>query len=127
MLDHMGIYVKSAAVSFPFYRAVLTTLGIQMVQERFEGKANIFMRVGERFFLFLGEGGSEPRNSQPGVSPVHFGFSANSKEEVDAFHAAGLAHGGKDNGPPGHRSPTIYSAFVYDPDGNNIEAIYRLD
>ncbi len=125
MLDHMGIYVKSAEVSFPFYRAVLATLGVRMVQERFEGKANIFMHEGERFFLFLGEGGSEPRNSQPGVSPVHFGFRAKTREEVDAFHKTALAHGGKDNGPPGYRSPTIYSAFVYDPDGNNIEAISR--
>lgn len=127
MLDHMGIYVRSAEASFPFYRAVLATLDIHMVQERFEGKANIFMRVGERFFLFLGEGGSEPRNSQPGVSPVHFGFTANNKKQVDDFHAVALKHGGKDNGSPGHRSPVIYSAFVYDPDGNNIEAIYRLD
>ena len=127
MLDHMGIYVTNAEAVFPFYRAVLATLDIHMVKERFEGKANIFMRVGERFFLFLGEGGSEPRNSQPGVSPVHFGFTANNKKQVDAFHATALKHGGKDNGPPGHRSPVIYSAFVYDPDGNNIEAIYRLD
>lgn len=127
MFDHMGIYVKSAETAFPFYRAVLATLGIRMVEEGFGGKANIFMCDGERFFLFLGEGGSEPRNSQAGVSPVHFGFTANNKKQVDAFHATALAHGGRDNGPPGHRSPVIYSAFVYDPDGNNIEAIYRLD
>jgi catechol 2,3-dioxygenase-like lactoylglutathione lyase family enzyme len=127
MLDHMGIYVKSASTAFPFYRAVLATLGIRMVEEGFGGKANIFMHEGERFFLFLGEGGSDERSSRPGVSPVHFGFRAKSKAEVDAFHATALAHGGKDNGPPGHRSPVIYSAFVYDPDGNNIEAIYRLD
>jgi len=127
MLDHMGIYVKSAEKSFPFYRACLAPLGIRMVQERFEGKANIFVRDGSRFFLFLGEGGSEPRNSQPGISPVHFGFSAANAAEVDAFYAAALTHGGTDNGPPGYRSPKIYSAFVYDPDGNNVEAIWRLD
>jgi catechol 2,3-dioxygenase-like lactoylglutathione lyase family enzyme len=127
MFDHMGIYVKSAAVSFPFYRVVLATLGIRMVEENFGGKGNVFMREGERFFLFLGEGGSDERSSRPGVSPVHFGFKAKSNEEVEAFHATALAHGGKDNGPPGYRNPVIYSAFVYDPDGNNIEAIYRLD
>lgn len=125
MLDHMGIYVRDARTSFPFYRAVLATLGIRMVQERFEGKANIFMRDGSRFFLFLGEGGGEPRNSRPGVSPVHFGFAAASREEVDAFHAAALAHGGADNGPPGWRSPKNYAAFAFDPDGNNIEAVWR--
>lgn len=127
MFDHMGIYVRSAAVSFPFYRACLAPLGIRMVQERFEGKANIFMRDGSRFFLFLGEGGSEPRNSTPGKSPVHFGFTAESTEQVDAFYAAAMAHGGTDNGPPGWRNPKLYQAFVYDPDGNNIEAILRVE
>ena len=127
MLDHLGIYVRDAGTSFAFYRACLAPLGIRMVQQRFEGKAEIFMRDGSRFFLFLGEGGSEPRNSTPGKSPVHFGFSAASGAEVDAFYAAALAHGGTDNGPPGYRGPKIYSAFAYDPDGNNVEAIWRLD
>src|SRR5256885_11405114 len=96
----MGIYVRDAKTSFAFYRAVLAPLGIRMVQERFEGKANIFMRDGSRFFLFLGEGGSEPRNSTPGKSPVHFGFKAASREEVDAFYAAGLANGGEGKAAP---------------------------
>ncbi len=125
MLDHMGIYVRDAKTSFAFYRACLAPLGIRMVQERFAGKANIFMRDGSSFFLFLGEGGSEPRNSKPGVSPVHFGFTAESAEQVDAFYKAALANGGADNGPPGWRNPKVYSAFVYDPDGNNIEANFR--
>ena len=125
MLDHLGLYVRNAETSFAFYRACLAPLGIRMVQERFAGKANIFMRDGSRFFLFLGEGGSEPRNATPGKSPVHMGFAAASAAEVDAFYAAGLAHGGSDNGPPGWRNPQCYSAFVYDPDGNNIEANWR--
>jgi catechol 2,3-dioxygenase-like lactoylglutathione lyase family enzyme len=127
MMDHLGIYVRDANVSLPFYRACLATLGIRMVQERFAGKANIFMRDGSKFFLFLGEGGSEPRNSTPGKSPVHFGFVAAGAAEVDAFYAAALAHGGTDNGPPGYRNAKTYSAFVYDPDGNNVEASWRLE
>src|SRR5882672_8822685 len=125
MLDHLGIYVRDAGTSFAFYRACLAPLGIRMVQQRFEGKAEIFMRDGSRFFLFLGEGGGEPRNSTPGKSPVHLGFTADSSASVDAFHAAALAHGGTDNGPPGFRNPKVYSAFAYDPDGNNVEAISR--
>jgi catechol 2,3-dioxygenase-like lactoylglutathione lyase family enzyme len=46
---------------------------------------------------------------------------------VDEFYAAAMAAGGRDNGPPGYRSPTILSAFVFDPDGNNIEAIHQTD
>ena len=127
MLDHLGIYVRSASISFAFYRTCLAPLGIRMVQERFAGKAEIFMRDGSRFFLFLGEGGSEPRNATPGKSPVHLAFTAASSAEVDAFYAAALAHGGTDNGPPGYRNPKTYSAFAYDPDGNNVEAIWRLE
>jgi len=125
MLDHFGIYVRSAKASFAFYRACLAPLGIRLVEEQFAGKAAIFMRDGETFFLFLGEGGGDARSATPGKSPVHFGFTAGSATEVDAFHAAALANGGTDNGPPGYRSPKVYSAFAYDPDGNNVEAIWR--
>ena len=127
MLDHLGIYVRDAKTSFGFYRACLAPLGIRMVQARFAGKAEIFMRDGSRFFLFLGEGGSEPRNATPGKSPVHLGFIAENSAQVDAFHAAALAHGGTDNGPPGYRDAKTYSAFAYDPDGNNVEAVCRSD
>ncbi|HEY4942660.1 MAG TPA: VOC family protein [Rhizomicrobium sp.] len=125
MLDHLGIYVRDAKTSFAFYRACLAPLGIRMVQERFAGKAQIFLRDGSKFFLFLGEGGSEPRNATPGKSPVHLGFVAQNSAAVDAFHAAALAHGGTDNGAPGYRNPKTYSAFAYDPDGNNVEAVWR--
>jgi len=127
VLDHMGFYVRDADKSFAFYRACLAPLGIRMVQERFAGKANIFMRDGSRFFLFLGEGGSEPRNARPGVSPVHLGFAAEGTEQVDAFYAAAMAHGGTDNGPPGWRHPgstrrssTIPTATTSRPTGGPI-------
>ncbi len=60
------------------------------------------------------------------VVPTHLAFEAKSKQQVEAFHKAALAAGGKDNGAPGYRdySPGYYAAFVHDPDGNNIEAVW---
>jgi catechol 2,3-dioxygenase-like lactoylglutathione lyase family enzyme len=61
------------------------------------------------------------------VMPTHVAFEARNREEVHAFHAAALAAGGKDNGGPGYRTeywPGYYASFVYDPDGNNIEAVW---
>ena len=64
---------------------------------------------------------------EPGPG-IHIAFAAESREEVDAFHAAALAAGGRDNGAPGVRteySPGYYGAFVIDPDGNNVEAVFH--
>jgi len=65
----------------------------------------------------------------PHSTRQHTAFAARSSEEVDAFHAAAIAAGGKDNGAPGARknqsTPTYYAAFALDPDGNNIEAVFR--
>ena len=66
-----------------------------------------------------------PRN--PHSVKQHTAFAAKSRTEVDAFHAAALSVGGTDNGPPGLRRPHYYAAFVLDPDGNNIEAVFRGD
>ena len=58
--------------------------------------------------------------------PMHVAFEARSSEQVKAFHEAALAAGGKNNGDPGYRDywPGYYAAFVLDPDGNNIEAVW---
>jgi catechol 2,3-dioxygenase-like lactoylglutathione lyase family enzyme len=60
------------------------------------------------------------------VVPAHLAFEAKSRAQVDAFHKAALAAGGKDNGGPGYRDywPGYYAAFAYDLDGNNIEAVW---
>ena len=61
-------------------------------------------------------------------SGLHFCFEAKSRAAVDAFHAAALKAGGKDNGQPGVRkdySPTYYAAFVTDPDGHKLEAVHQ--
>jgi catechol 2,3-dioxygenase-like lactoylglutathione lyase family enzyme len=59
----------------------------------------------------------------------HLAFQAKDRETVDAFYSAALSHGGRDNGAPGIRAyhPGYYAAFVLDPDGNNIEAVYQGD
>jgi predicted lactoylglutathione lyase len=61
------------------------------------------------------------------VTPLHLAFEAKSRQEVEAFHEAALAAGGKDNGEPGYRAeywPGYYAAFVHDLDGNNVEAVW---
>jgi len=126
VIDHFGIRCRNSAVSLPFYRACLEPLGIRLVQERPEFKANIFMQEGSPTFLFIGEG--EPEwLAQVGEFKLHLGFRARAPAEVDGFYEAAIRMGGIDNGPPGYRRPTCYSAFVFDPDGHNIEAIFQTE
>jgi catechol 2,3-dioxygenase-like lactoylglutathione lyase family enzyme len=69
--------------------------------------------------------GAESRPPGPGF---HLAFNAPSREAVDAFHAAALANGGRDDGAPGvrpHYSPSYYAAFVFDPDGHRLEAVHQ--
>jgi len=126
VLDHFGVRVRDAATSLPFYRACLEPLGTRVVEEQPRNKAVIFMQDGSPTFLWLGEGEPEWR-AQAGQIRVHLGFRARTREAVDGFHAAAIRAGGTDNGPPGFRRPTCYSAFVFDPDGNNIEAIWQTE
>lgn len=70
--------------------------------------------------------GATARGANGVPTPTHIAFRAPNRAAVDAFHAAALAAGGKDNGPPGlrpHHHPGYYGAFVLDPDGYNIEAV----
>ena len=118
VVDHVHIRVRDAATSVAFYKAVLDPLGIPPLWERENGAqlANLVVTDGE------------PTTS----GPVHIAFVADSRNQVDAFHRAGLEAGGRDNGPPGVREQysseaggRYYAAFVLDPDGNNVEAVYR--
>jgi catechol 2,3-dioxygenase-like lactoylglutathione lyase family enzyme len=118
VFDHVHIRVQDAKTSVAFYRALLEPLGIPAVWEGENGAqfANLVVTHGE------------PYTS----GPVHVAFVAESREQVDAFYAAGLEAGGRDNGAPGVREQyssdlggTYYAAFVLDPDGNNIEAVRR--
>ena len=126
MLDHFGIRVRDANVSLPFYRACLAPLGIRVREEQPALNAVILAQEGSPIFLWLGQGEPEWVASNPTVR-IHLGFRAKTPEAVDGFHAAAIAAGGRDNGPPGYRRPTCYSAFVFDPDGNNVEAIWQTE
>ena len=111
LIDHVHLVVADLEASKRFYRAVLASLG-----REFSGE-------GERYFyadeLFVSEG-------EPG-SRVHLALQTDGPEAVQCFHQAGLDAGGTDNGAPGerHYHPGYYSAYVLDPDGNNIEAVFH--
>ncbi|THD46677.1 MAG: VOC family protein [Bradyrhizobium sp.] len=116
MLDHIGFSVRNLAVSRKFYLSALAPLGLGIVME---GPYGVGFGRGHKPAFWLSEG-------EAPTSPLHVAFAVETRAEVDAFHAAALAAGGKDNGGPGlrhHYHPTYYGAFAIDPDGHNIEAV----
>ena len=115
MFDHMGFNDSDFDRSKAFYVAALASLGLKTVAEG-DKWATIGGPSGR---LWIGAFG-------PAASPIHFAFRADRRAEVHAFHAAALAAGGRENGPPGPRpnyGPDFYAAFVIDPDGHNVEAV----
>ena len=123
MLDHIGYAVADIGRSKTFYRAALAPLSITLIVEvtaEQTGKdAHAGFGANGKPFFRVGTGARR-------AGPVHVAFTAASRAQVDAFHEAAIAAGGKDNGAPGIRShyhPNYYGAFVLDPDGNNIEAV----
>jgi catechol 2,3-dioxygenase-like lactoylglutathione lyase family enzyme len=125
MIDHTGLLVKDAARSRRFYDGALAPLGYAVLMEvptEFTGgKVVLGYGVAPKPDFWIAEGvPNDPR--------IHIAFHAESRALVDAFYRAALAAGGKDNGPPGlrpHYHPNYYGAFVLDPDGNNIEAVFH--
>jgi catechol 2,3-dioxygenase-like lactoylglutathione lyase family enzyme len=119
-LDHVAISTADYAKSLAFYEAALAPLGIK-THMKFEGDdGNVAGLGSEQPFLWIGDGGALTGGR------VHIALSAGSRQQVDAFYEAALAAGGRDNGPPGlrpHYHETYYAAFVFDPDGHNIEAV----
>jgi catechol 2,3-dioxygenase-like lactoylglutathione lyase family enzyme len=116
MFDHVGFPVRDAVKSRAFYTAALAPLGIGVVME-FPGWVG-FGKLGRPQF-WLGGKGAPP-------SGVHLAFAAATRADVDAFYDAAIAAGGRDNGGPGLRPdyhPNYYGAFVFDPDGHNVEAV----
>ena len=124
MLDHIGLAVTDLARSRAFYEAALAPLGItvlEVIDENEAGGTAVMMGDSEPFFVFAD-------NEQPGEG-THVAFRASSRAQVDGFHEAAMAAGGKDNGAPGIRAqyhPNYYAAFVFDPDGINVEAVCHL-
>jgi catechol 2,3-dioxygenase-like lactoylglutathione lyase family enzyme len=117
VLDHLAFGVSDYQRSRYFYDRALAPLGIVLVHEH-EGTWAAFAEKGGTWFII--DGDREPLRAQ-----LHVAFGAADRPAVDAFHAAALAAGGTDNGPPGLRDyhPSYYAAFVLDPDGHNIEAV----
>ncbi len=121
-LDHIGIKVVDFKAAKAFYEKALAPLGIApimvMEEEYFSGAG--FGRDGKPdFWVSTGESAT---------SPIHIAFAARSSHEVDAFYAAARTAGATDNGPPGIRKdyhPSYYAAFVFDPDGHNVEAVFH--
>jgi catechol 2,3-dioxygenase-like lactoylglutathione lyase family enzyme len=128
MLDHVGIFVSDSKRSFPFFEKALAPLGI-VVRERQEQWGSIVMSSDEwPPFLWIGPAGGDYHGTPVPVSerrPMHLAFKAPSKQAVEDFHRIGLANGGRDNGAPEDCGRGIYGAYLIDPDGNNIEALYR--
>jgi catechol 2,3-dioxygenase-like lactoylglutathione lyase family enzyme len=125
MIDHTGIGVADMARSATFYDAALGALGLRRAVQLPEGAGTDGIGYGVDYPVFWID-----RFHPHGVKQ-HTAFAARSRAEVDAFHTAAVQAGGSDNGPPGLREtaegypPGYYAAFVRDPDGNNMEAVYR--
>ena len=124
MLDHVGFAVADAELSRRFYEQALAPLGMGLImsvtpeQTESGGTAHGFGSDGKPYF-WVGD------NERVGEG-THVAFAVETRAKVDAFHAAALAAGGRDNGAPGlrpHYHPNYYAAFVQDPDGSNIEAV----
>jgi catechol 2,3-dioxygenase-like lactoylglutathione lyase family enzyme len=123
MLDHIGLAVADFDQARAFYRAALKPLGLGVVMEVTAEEAGGDAHAGfgdeGKPFFWIGTG-AKPKGG------AHVAFAAQTRADVDAFYAAAIAAGGRDNGAPGlrpHYHPNYYGAFVYDPDGNNIEAV----
>ena len=120
LVDHIQLVVADLAASRRFYQAVMEVLGIPLGGE----KADAHFWYDE-LFVSTPDG---PEAAGKLTGRHHLAFQASDRAMVDAFHRAGLAAGGRDNGPPGERTkyhPGYYAAFLLDPDGNNIEAVHH--
>ena len=123
MLDHIGFSVADHARSRAFYVAALAPLGIVPVMDLTAAQTGSYEGTGfgspGRPQFWVGAGDKRG-------GPVHVAFEAPSRAAVDAFYAAAIKAGGRDNGAPGirpHYHANYYGAFVFDPDGHNIEAV----
>ena len=116
MIDHVTIRVSDFDASKRFYTTVLEPLHRTL---DWEDSSRSFAEWGD--FSITQDGGPVTRD-------LHIAFAASNRKEVDDFHAAALGGGYRDNGEPDERPqyhPGYYAAFVLDPDGNNVEAVFH--
>lgn len=118
LIDHLQLVVRDLAASRRFYEAVFQALEVPM-----GGVADDYFWADE---LFVSTADSQAAQGQL-TGRHHLAFQARDRAMVEAFHRAALAGGGTEHGAPGERPyhPGYYAAFVLDPDGNNIEAVYH--
>jgi catechol 2,3-dioxygenase-like lactoylglutathione lyase family enzyme len=115
LFDHVDVFADDYDESVRFYEAVLPALGIPKLSEEVRGeRAACFTRL-------------NVVDRRPPTRDLHLSFRAGSRDEVDAFHRAGVDAGFRSNGRPGYRDygPGYYAAYLLDPNGNNVEALYR--
>jgi catechol 2,3-dioxygenase-like lactoylglutathione lyase family enzyme len=126
-LDHVTLVVSDYGRSKAFYEKALAPLGIKPIMDF--GQACGFGRDNKPDF-WIGSGPAsfhKPEHLEI-ITPTHVAFAARDRAEVEAFHKAALEGGAKDFGAPGvraHYHPNYYAAFVLDPDGHDIEAVYH--
>ena len=118
LIDHLHLVVRDIEASRTFYKAVLEVLGVPI-----GGEADTYFWADE---LFVSSADSEATAGKL-TGRHHLAFQARDRATVDRFHEAALNAGGQENGQPGERPyhPGYYAAFVLDPDGNNIEAVFH--
>lgn len=110
LIDHVHLHARDLAATRAFYEAVLGVLGIPVNADEHHLQADeLWIDVGEP------------------ATHVHLAFQARDRDTVRRFFEAGLAAGGRDNGAPGERTyhPGYFACFLFDPDGNNIEAVHH--
>jgi catechol 2,3-dioxygenase-like lactoylglutathione lyase family enzyme len=112
LIDHVHLRVRDLEASKRFYRAVLEALGRELTRESESAFSSDELYV---------SADGEP------TTGVHLAFHAADRDAVARFHEAALAAGGTDNGRPGERNyhPGYYAAYAFDPDGNNVEAVFH--
>lgn len=128
MFDHVGIVVTDLAAGAAFYRPLLASIGLRLMEDHTQ-------KDGTGWLVFAGGAPESPffvvsagrpsfwrDGDAAGASPIHLAFRAPSRAAVDDFHGMGLTLGARNNGDPGVRRGRYYCAFLIDPDGNNIEA-----
>jgi catechol 2,3-dioxygenase-like lactoylglutathione lyase family enzyme len=119
LIDHLALRVRDVSRSRTFYERALEPFGVKVVESS-QGPGFAIEGGGD---FWIGEG-------EPPAAPVHVAFAAADRATVDEFHRAAVEAGGRDNGAPGLRPQYhagYYAAFVIDPDGNNVEAVFHGD
>ena len=128
VIDHVGIRVSDLAVSRRMYEAALAELGFVVLSEGgFEDDAYVLFGRGDNDDFAQHTVGTKPGRDRV-TTGAHIAFRANDADTVMRWHHAAVRCGGRDNGPPGVRpeySGSYYAAFVLDPDGNNVEAVFH--